>query len=1114
MDFPGDRALRTGVGVAERVAETEGFGDVGWIFDVYHGHGNNGLTPEFVAMMARRMVSQKVYIGLRRFQGVAGYDPPVLTMDGKMLPMEGVWCQDVNGWIRFKADEYDTGESYPPHPRVDWPWLYTYHAAGMDIAKLAEIGPYTLFRCVAVDRDCPSVRIEDDMSQPLIASLPKPRGPQGVVRRLLAPVVDPIQSWWQPEVAGDDWVHTRIAVASEAYCMRAVIGPLYDQARAKVMAEFSNDPGMTALKKRFNIAWTKIARGTLNHVMWAGRTEQVAAQLAARADHHSVEGDLVRVRAAWSANNAPMGIPWNRVMGGLASIIGVFVVILIKRRFSRWMVVIWKGFARRKPPNTQIESQASICPPWTAIFSTCLEWFKPDLYDRTQMNLCLYGSMAFSAMIEEAVKAYLPRLITYPLFGVLEPLVYLLPSSELGYGTIRGRMAIAFVHLLTIEAYDDPRMSVAKLILPSILHFLWNVVALFRADVGSLARMPWKWGALTIAGAGLAYLWRKHQRRYDGLLEELEAWKEAYNEGLPPEDDIPPRVYHLSGVMALPAKKLETVNQPPPEKRRGELRLKIGGEEVDRNTFIGVLGQGPVTTKIHCFATTNAVLHRPENGPVAMLSALEYRVCAAPFEGESDIESHKARVEELRKRWRERVADTPRTLWPRVCEVQSPQTFVEKFSGWKRTVYDNALRNWLEGRVWRSKGMQPKSDEVVKLQHLSGSDLWQPKTRAITVFAPELNTVVGPWMEAFSLALKELWNVSVIHDLGRRGQVMMVYGSGRSTREISLMVDAMVNSPCPAVMVAGDDSLIFIPEHGWYEIDLAMCDQTLGEGPLFECAKTILLEGGIDPAIWELLEEATKANAKYLHRRTQAEIAVVWCAVQMSTGIPMTTVVTSLVVGHAYLYSVLAFMEKGTELAQTLEYLGMKPKVKFSPYGPYGMTFLKGVFMPLRDGSRQAWCPLIGAVCKYGKLMDSVEDATRGYPGDYPSKLRLVARSYAASMVVCRSFPVLGAYKCVLERLGGEGPATLAVVDRAYAHKPRVLRLDESDIEDVDREAAMCWATERYGLSRAEIEDCESLIWSVRSLPFHLQHRVFSRVALVDAWELIEPSMNDSSAIT
>jgi len=201
----------------------------------------------------------------------------------------------------------------------------------------------------------------------------------------------------------------------------------------------------------------------------------------------------------------------------------------------------------------------------------------------------------------------------------------------------------------------------------------------------------------------------------------------------------------------------------------------------------------------------------------------------------------------------------------------------------------------------------------------------------------------------------------------------------------------------------------------------------------------------------------------------------------------------------AFAYAVKRYTTEGVSIGDTLERLGLRPKIKIWP-SLKGATFLKGSFFHSSLGEI-GWYPIPNCA-KWGKFLTNPAAMARE-GGEHRSvvtphraALRILQAS-ALSVKIPDNMPIMAAYKRAALRVTEEEEVTAALIERVKTIR-RWRRTDSAASDTVARDEVLDFIEERYGLSQQDVEDAEALLDSVVSAPFFVSHPVFRVMSEVD----------------
>jgi hypothetical protein len=389
------------------------------------------------------------------------------------------------------------------------------------------------------------------------------------------------------------------------------------------------------------------------------------------------------------------------------------------------------------------------------------------------------------------------------------------------------------------------------------------------------------------------------------------------------------------------------------------------------------------------------------------------------------------------------------------------------------------------------------------------------KPRLITLMNPSFNALTQPVNRALKRLLQTQWDADVLH-MVRGVAVRIVFAPGKTGEELSQAATVMQDFDGIFILVCGDDLLIHLGETlaralgvpPWAEADMSMNDQTNGSGPLRVMGDILWPALEYDQELMELGQAAYKAGGRVRLKNCGHGIVIVFKqALQLSTGSSDTSVRTSINVGSAAVWSCVSLVEKKfPTLAEAFAALGLRAKI-IPRDTLFGLTFLKGWFVPVARSSDVLWVPLPSRVLKNGKTMrrpahvQVVEIATGRVVGLCLRQRRAVlAASMALGTPVPRGYPIVDAFNRALLRAARNDFPECELFRPARRiserYEDHAAGSDASCEIDLDKVITM--VCQRYDFEPDDIWRMETLLDAVTTLPVFVADDGFRRLQEVD----------------
>jgi len=267
--------------------------------------------------------------------------------------------------------------------------------------------------------------------------------------------------------------------------------------------------------------------------------------------------------------------------------------------------------------------------------------------------------------------------------------------------------------------------------------------------------------------------------------------------------------------------------------------------------------------------------------------------------------------------------------------------------------------------------LMPKCNEALFKHRTFGADD-DFKPRLLHNVAPVAQTYVGPSTLECSARLKKCWHWS--RPFVFRGKRMTItYACGFNAVDVTHWLQDVTSSNIDHhVIVSGDDVLILVRVNGvWrvFEIDLKMCDQSMGLGPLIH-EKFVLQQLGMAKKHTDALAKIETASLIAPQKEGETPLRTTLAyRPQRVTGAANTTIGNSTEVGTVSAVSATMDDPSVEQIYYQFRHFGFQVKVFETTLCQ--MTFLKGMWLESTAGPH--WCPLPSRFLKLGKTCETLD---------------------------------------------------------------------------------------------------------------------------------------------
>lgn len=560
-------------------------------------------------------------------------------------------------------------------------------------------------------------------------------------------------------------------------------------------------------------------------------------------------------------------------------------------------------------------------------------------------------------------------------------------------------------------------------------------------------------------------LWNINKRN-----KSFEVWFDSYCHLRP--DVLPKGIYYLPAGFSVPGVEARI---PQVSSFLGTLKVKVFGYSMHWKEALLMLRGRVHTNRFYPICWTSAPLWMPANNCYNLLVALVVRMHKEP-----------KNYGVLKK-----MLKLGKNPWRRVFDLMCPYVpyKMERLISREEAIRDMKSKGRRLSKAWEKKnlGLADEYKKQCLLKHnevITGvKDGTGIKPRVYVNLDPIYHAETTEYSKNAALFWKKLTHQGLdIPIWGGKNTVRIFYASGCDWAELNRRFQCFLDSPGWAIMMSGDDGIYKTSWGTFGELDLSMADQSQKK----ECFQgyQLLLMYELGATLQEI--RSFSAQVSMPSRYSKDEVKIVsdsgW---SLPTGTTATSVFNTNTGLGAFVYAVdrsegLAGEDIVKNIPQGFAELGLE--VKLQSLRNWGdLTFLKGWFRPAMVGClRQiVWLPLPSQVLKCGKIMSNPL-----VQGGYEGVAYAISQSYG---FLPTNYPILGVLLERLRYLGKEN--TKVSLDFKY-----------NRIECTERPVLLeplCLES-RYGLSKADVFDCEQLIRKIEHLPCVMSHYVFMRLLDVD----------------
>jgi len=368
------------------------------------------------------------------------------------------------------------------------------------------------------------------------------------------------------------------------------------------------------------------------------------------------------------------------------------------------------------------------------------------------------------------------------------------------------------------------------------------------------------------------------------------------------------------------------------------------------------------------------------------------------------------------------------------------------------------------------------------------------KPRSIVSYNPFAIYNMINVMRGCNATFHDLCNGQTYHFRGV--PIACYYASGYSQSRLAEVHNSLTSQN--TVAVAGDDLISYHQnEAKQAEGDVSGCDQSL-KAEAMTAARTMLEHMHIHPRMIDYIMVCLSMRYKM---RSGLFSMSGDPGIQMASGIPWTTLLTSILCISVAITAFVDWTLDGVPYVTTYARHGMKFKFQWHEY-IHNATFLRGWF------NNGYWWPMPSAVFKLGKTKDCMRTITlvnkhaRNHKWNYTlhQRNRLACARMAWCFYMCYqkldpNYPVLGPWIQMMKRCSV--PMTKNVDPETFVDSWKYKVHIDMEVQ-CDRYSAMDAMCHRYSVTYFDIEEAERLIDAVMVLPVYMQCKLFSAMKIVD----------------
>jgi len=1088
--LPGDAARSVH---SNRVVLKENMCDYGLMVDIYcSGRLNEPLTVASVKSHLQKLRTHTIYMVLRRHVGMADADP---------YADHGAWYRQ-DGKVQFQADTRAT--FFAGHDDVAW--LDNACIDEIAISHVTTIGPYLVYRLVlqpgATDNLCtPAV--------PFVREVSMDSGWFSWASRKL------LCMYYDIEYENTAWVCDTI-VAQAGVSARPAVGSNVDATVANVRSLMSVDPRLKVLKGRFPMAYNRIERGTLLHVLFANRSGFFMELFRGRADNHYAEKILDVARAPSAiANHAYTR--WSnlvRMIGIRADITyniwAVFGTLFLCLRVYRW----WKS--RRSGGNSGGRTRKSLL--------TLASWPGSLLGADNGLRIFLaktVGRVAGIEITEDVIQKMAAVFVRVTLAACSEEVIRKVAGVTVArffslaelyavynkYGTILPGIPAFLMH-----EYNNYRQNNGGSIGDAItVHSAFNCFTVTMSVMAANDITPGMWPftshLLGLAVAAVTPL------NLPAALARTD----------PGDLNLPVGVYALPPLAFVPS--VDSPALDVPNAFRGNMEVHYGDVLVGKLPVVDDKGEvDQAATKVASRELLQSVrliqapdlrtgqyplvfpsrhLVRPAATINSVLVGLLLRSHKDPYTPETLVP-----VDELERRWVNLTktfcqAVLPPGIYEEVTRADALEAIED---GNKRRALSRAF-DLLDAGTDRERlngenvavSANAKLDEVLPYRNVDEFEVG-PKVRIIAASSERAKAQLAGPARGISKVLKSILvpdRVVTIEGVNFR----FAYAAGSTSQQLSLLSDYLFgNDGTICIAAAGDDNVITAFGRN-FEGDYSQYDATQGAG-CRAAMRTWMTHIGVPQHVIDIVAQSMDFNYNTITKGWSVRGTA---DVQMPTGSSLTTVLNTINTLLSICGVCLALVKTAPHVlvdgdAETLgrcfQSLGLKMVIKERTMSQ--VAFLKGLWFDSYDRHLPRWwVNLPSVVLKIGKVLKSpLEICQCENPKDaYAAVAKVMYMSFAA---VPADYPILGAFLRIYKRVAFGAVEEYVKRAQAYILPLRAYSVQLDFVTPVFRNVALEVICDRYQITVAEIEDLESLYDQVDAFPVVVSHPVLERLMEVD----------------
>ena len=323
--------------------------------------------------------------------------------------------------------------------------------------------------------------------------------------------------------------------------------------------------------------------------------------------------------------------------------------------------------------------------------------------------------------------------------------------------------------------------------------------------------------------------------------------------------------------------------------------------------------------------------------------------------------------------------------------------------------------------------------------------------------------------------------------------VRPIFCAGLTELELSTRYIRFLNSNEPAIMAAGDDTLVKLNNNMFEEDDFSMYDQSQDDGPLKDTMLYWLSILGVQHDMWFEWYHSFASGYKAKKRNSVTSLLIKGNpGTQMATGSTLTTVINTVNAILAKIYRISQSHRTSPEVHLDL---GFNVKNKCFDT-PFEMTFLKGWWGI--DDEKYYWFPLPSLCLKIGKIINDPTVIAKAK--SRRESIQLVAHAISCCIKVPPDYPILGPFVMALRRCGMISKNEIApeTMIEDYSYKMWTGLTYDRPCSALLLDHLMQMTCARYRIDIEDITRVHRKFDSITSIPTFVCDEVFLRLRDVD----------------